>query len=116
MTDNASYETERNFRPLTLAMLLDTIQLVLQLPSSDHAMDILRPSHQLDMAVQALMYSPVTISWCWSTWDERRTAFTETIDCLVSILFSCRKHTLTGISDIYLVVSHRCMPPCSRGS
>ncbi|KAH8100618.1 hypothetical protein BXZ70DRAFT_938064 [Cristinia sonorae] len=83
VSDTAAVEVQRIFRPHTLATLLHFIHLILRTSHSDNP-PVVQPMNVIDCAERVLLSSDITLAWSWSSWDERRTAYTEDMDFMTS--------------------------------
>lgn len=77
-------------RPQSLGNLLDLIRLVMNPHYPDCILQLASPCEDLDLAQTILVRWGVTVSWCWSTWDDQRIANVEYITFFVSTRFTVR--------------------------
>ncbi|THH26593.1 hypothetical protein EUX98_g7593 [Antrodiella citrinella] len=76
-----------------MTTLLEFIHRVVEPAYADGTFDVMCPPQDLDYAPKRILLSSyATMSWCWSSWDERRVAHSEIIDYLSAVWLShiCR--------------------------
>ncbi|KAJ7357155.1 hypothetical protein DFH08DRAFT_851184 [Mycena albidolilacea] len=78
--DNAS-----QLRPHSVGGLLNVVQHVLHPDDSVSSLQFAAPPEYLDPAQMVLLRWGDTVSWCWETWDDHRTANAESVIFLTSI-------------------------------
>ena len=79
-------------RPQSATVLLDMIQVVLQLHSSQCPLPAISPPTVMDTAKVILTRWGVTVPWTWSTWPDGRLYSAEVLEHLVSLGYMLPSH------------------------